>query len=191
MNHRCTTSAKKAFCPPFKATIAQVKSKLVEERNGFQRSTSVSAHLSGNDTRPPSDEAPCQDNAAVDLQLESKGRSCPTSGGFGPSIAASLQRSTASCVRMACQCARQSPAVGKAAHKTKTTTGQYSTCLGDNKERAALADDTLRWIVAAQKAVQYLADALTGGDVERVLTGLHVSAQSVFFSTDEGCFVPP
>ncbi|CAG9582697.1 hypothetical protein LMJF_35_3420 [Leishmania major strain Friedlin] len=52
----------------------------------------------------------------------------------------------------------------------------------------SLVEDTLYWVTVSQTALQHLADAKAAGQVERVMSELHIDPPTVLFSVEEGSF---
>ncbi|KAG5467471.1 hypothetical protein CUR178_01114 [Leishmania enriettii] len=62
--------------------------------------------------------------------------------------------------------------------------------LAGTKEWSLVAD-TLHWVTVSQAALQYLAETRAAGQVERVLSELHIDPPSVLFSVEESSFSHP
>ncbi|GET92860.1 hypothetical protein, unknown function [Leishmania tarentolae] len=52
----------------------------------------------------------------------------------------------------------------------------------------SLVEDTIYWVTVAQAALQHLADAKTAGQIQRVLSELHIDPSTVLFSVEDGSF---
>ncbi|CBZ30893.1 hypothetical protein, unknown function [Leishmania mexicana MHOM/GT/2001/U1103] len=61
----------------------------------------------------------------------------------------------------------------------------------EGTQALSLVADTLYWVTVSQAALQHLADAKAAGQVERVLSELHIDPPTVLFSVEEGSFSHP
>jgi hypothetical protein len=191
MMHRCASSGiKRAFCTPFKEGSSSVKTRSLKGEGDVQRCILCSPNLS-DDAADPSFNA-----------------TFPRRGGFFEEL---QEPEEAECVEANADVAHSGVSNGRVTHSLEEKhdrTRHFLCCTkelvqrqkanalvthhgGGAGERSAMADDTLYWIGASQKALRHLADTLADGDVERVLVELHIDASSVLYSADKGDFMPP
>lgn len=183
-----TAAAKKAFHPPFKVTAVHKPTEHVQKATQLrERVTCVRGFSRGAAYYP----SPCA-NAFP---------GCAAPSGRGDAEASFYIDSYTTEAASTAE-----PLIGDAGHtadqdrtncsqRRKSEVKQRSDAphrdSSDSGEANSLVKGTLYWIVAAQKAAQFLADTTTNGDVERVLAGLHIDPLTVLYSTEECDFVQP
>ncbi|KAL7702153.1 hypothetical protein NQL31_008020 [Lotmaria passim] len=193
MSQRCSSAAKKAFRPPFKtaATVAKGSSGGKKEKPVLESCTLCSAHLLDDAAPSPCCEDLSQRDAASDGVRQICDEAACTKSKQNKTFLVPPSRGNV----LAFESSGEGPlevsfCSSSQSSKTAAATSQC-TPPGNKDEKSAMVGATLYWVGAAQKAVRYLADTLTDGDVERVLAELCMDPLSVLYSVDEGDFVQP